>query len=56
MEMAELTVKLCGILWRKAEMDNDYTNIYYRMIEKMMENEFENFETDILEVLGGVGG
>ena len=55
--MAELTVKLGGIILRKAEFENNFEKIYLKVFEKMVEIEaVENMEFNFLEILGDVSG
>ena len=55
--ITELTVKLGGVILRKAELENNFEKIYSKVFEKMMEIELvENMEFDFLEVLGEMGG
>lgn len=51
----EVTTKLNGIIFRKAEIGKDFESVYLKVFEKMVEMEIFGFET-ILEVLGDVGG
>jgi hypothetical protein len=51
----ELTTKLNGIILRKAELDKNFTSVYYRVFERMQRLEEMGGE-DFLSVLGEVGG
>lgn len=54
-EIMELTVKLNGIILRKAELENNFTSVYSKVFEKI--NEIEGIgEEEFLLVLGDVGG
>jgi len=56
-DLAELTAKLGGIIMIKAEIDNNFEQIYSRVFEKVQEmEEFEVFDFDFLDVLGDMGG
>jgi len=56
-DVAELTVKLGGVILKKAEFENDFEKVYSKVFEKMVEMEVtENMEFDFLEVLGEMGG
>ena len=54
-EIAEMTVKLNGIIFRKAELDKDFEKVYTRVFEKMYEMNFFSNE-DVLEIFGDVSG
>lgn len=55
--IAEITVKLGGIILRKAEFVGDYNSVYMKVFEKMAEmSVLENMEFDFLEILGEMGG
>jgi hypothetical protein len=51
----ELTTKLNGIILRKAELDKNFTSVYYRVFERMQRLEEMGGE-DFLSVLGDLGG
>jgi len=55
LEIVDFTVKIGGILMKKAEIDNDYHKIYFKVFEKITTEEFLGHE-GILEVLGSMGG
>ena len=56
-DIFDLTVKLGGVILKKAEFENDYEKIYSKIFEKIAEMEAsENMEFDFLEVLGEMGG
>ena len=50
-----MTVKLNGIIFRKAELDKDFEKVYTRVFEKMYEMNFFSNE-DVLEIFGDVSG
>jgi len=50
-----MTVKLNGIIFRKAELDEDFEKVYTRVFEKMYEINFFSNE-DVLEIFGDVSG
>lgn len=53
--LTEITVKLNGIILRKAELENNFEKIYLKVFEKMVEiEEFEGEE--LLEIFGDLGG
>lgn len=54
--MSELTVKLGGVILKKAELEKDFKKIYLKVFEKMIEIEIEDSEFDFLEILGNTGG
>ncbi len=54
-EITELTAKLGGIILKKAELENNFTNVYSRVFENIVN--MERFEgDDFLFVLGEIGG
>jgi len=54
-EVTELTAKLGGIIFRKAELENDFEKVYLKFFEKIVEIQIKESE-ELLEVLGNVGG
>jgi hypothetical protein len=54
-DLVEATVKLNGIILRKAEFENNFESVYTKVFEKMVELEFLGAE-DILEIFGNMGG
>lgn len=55
MEIADMTVKLNGIVFRKAELDGNFDKVYSKIFEKMAE--FEAFGGgDMTDILGEKGG
>jgi hypothetical protein len=55
MEMASMTVKLNGIVFRKAEFEGSLSRVYSKVFERMVELEIEGNE-DITDILGERGG
>lgn len=55
LEMLEMSTKLGGVIFRKAEMEDDFEKVYSKVFERMVEVELLGSET-ILEILGNVGG
>lgn len=49
----EITVKLNGIILRKAELENDFEKVYLKVFEKMVE--LGSLE-EPLEIFGEMGG
>lgn len=52
-ELLTLTAKLNGIILKKAELENNFDKVYSRVLEKIVEVEFDE---DFLSILGEVGG
>jgi hypothetical protein len=55
MEMASMTVKLNGVVLRKAEFEGNLSRVYSKVFERMMELEIAGNE-DITGILGERGG
>ncbi len=55
MEIADLTVKLSGIVLRKAEFDGNFSRVYSKVFERMVELEVVGDE-DVTNILGKKGG
>jgi hypothetical protein len=53
--LIETTVKLSGVILRKAELENNFESVYTKVFEKMVELEFFGAE-DVLEIFGEMGG
>ena len=51
----ELTIKLGGAIFRKAELDNNFDKVYTKVFEKILEINFIEAE-DVLEIFGCPGG
>lgn len=51
-KMKELASRIGGIIFKKAELMNDFEKIYARVFEKMDAEENE----ELIEVLGDTGG
>lgn len=56
MELAEMTTKFSGVIFRKAELENNFEGIYSRVVEKMVELEYFGSNNNIVEILGECGG
>lgn len=54
-EVGELTTNLEGIIFRKAELENNFEKVYLKFFEKIVEIQMKESE-ELLEVLGNVGG
>jgi len=54
-DLIETTVKLSGVILRKAELENNFESVYTKVFEKMVELEFFGAE-DVLEIFGEMGG
>lgn len=53
--MVEITSKLSGIILRKAELENNFKDVYGMVFDRMYD--IESFEGDeFLIVLGEIGG
>lgn len=46
---------LSGVIFKKAELENNYRQIYSKVFEKILEIEVSGKE-EVLEVLGNIGG
>lgn len=55
-EMVEMTTKLSGIIFRKAELENNFEKVYSRVVKKMVEFEFFGNSGNMLEIFGETGG
>lgn len=55
-ELVEMTTKFSGVLFRKAELDNNFEKVYTRFVEKMVEFEIFGNSENILEIFGETGG
>jgi len=52
-QIADITAKLNGVIFRKAELEKNFEKVYLKIFEKMVEiEEFDNF----LIVFGDLGG
>ena len=52
---AEISLKLNGIILRKAELENDFEKVYLKIFERIVQ--MENFGSeDPLEIFGNLGG
>jgi hypothetical protein len=54
-EMANLTVKLNGIILRKAELEGNFNRVYLKVFERMVKLEVIGSE-DMTDILGEKGG
>jgi len=55
-ELAEMTTKFGGVIFRKAELDGSFEKVYSRVVEKMVEFEFFGSSKSLLEIFGETGG
>lgn len=53
-ELIEVTIKLNGIIFKKAELEKDFVGVYSRVLERIFE--LEDFGDDFILVLGNAGG
>lgn len=51
----EMTVKLTGIIFRKALLEDSFEKVYVRVFEQISTKIFED-DVHILEIFGDVGG
>jgi hypothetical protein len=50
----DITAKLVGIIFKKAELEDNFDLVYSKVFERMYE--IEDFDGEFLSVLGEVGG
>jgi hypothetical protein len=54
---AEITVRLSGIIFKKALMEDDFLGIYSKVFEKIESMTDDEFDTiQVLEIFGDIGG
>lgn len=54
---AEVAVRLSGVIFKKALMEDDFLGIYSRVFEKIETMADEEFDTiQVLEIFGDIGG
>ncbi len=51
----DMTIKLSGIIFRKALLEDNWTKVYENVFHEMMNNEFED-EMSFLKIFGDCGG
>lgn len=51
----DMILKLSGVIYKKAQMDNDFEKVYNQVFTKMVTTEFES-DMDMLQIFGNVGG
>lgn len=56
MEIVEMTTRLSGAIFKKAELDNNFEKVYTRVVEKMAQFELLGDSENILEIFGQTGG
>jgi len=56
LELAEMTTKIGGVIFRKAELEDNFEKVYSRVVEKMVEFEFLGSTENLLEIFGETGG
>lgn len=56
LELAEMTTKFGGVIFRKAELEGSFEKVYSRVVKKMVELEFFGSNKSMLEILGETGG
>ena len=47
--------KLSGVIFKKAQMENNFEEVYNRVFTKAITTDFES-DMDMLEIFGNVGG
>lgn len=52
-EIVDITAKLNGIIFKKAELEKNFKKVYLEVFEKMFE--IEEFD-ELLKILGDLGG
>ena len=53
--MFDMMLKLSGVIYRKAQMENNFEKVYNQVFSKMVTTDFET-DMDMLEIFGNVGG
>ena len=48
-------LKLSGVIYKKAQMENNFEKVYNQVFSKMVTTDFET-DMDMLEIFGNVGG
>ena len=51
----DMIFKLSGVIFKKAQMENDFVKVYNRVFIKTITSDFEN-DMDMLKIFGNVGG
>ena len=51
----DMMFKLSGIIFQKAQMENNFEKVYNQVFTKTITSEFES-DMDMLEIFGNVGG
>ena len=54
-ELPFMTTKLCGVVFRKALIDGNWSKVYENFIFSLMEEDIED-EADLLRSFGNIGG
>lgn len=55
-ELVEMTTKFSGVIFQKAELENNFEKVYSRVFEKMVEFQFLGNSENVLEIFGESGG
>jgi len=53
--MFDMMLKLSGVIYKKAQMENNFEKVYNQVFSKMVTTDFET-DMDMLEIFGNVGG
>ena len=53
--MYDMILKLSGVIYKKAQMENNFEKVYNQVFTKTVTTEFES-DMDMLEIFGNVGG
>jgi len=51
----DMMFKLSGIIFQKAQMENNFEKVYNQVFTKTITTDFES-DMDMLEIFGNVGG
>jgi len=51
----DMMFKLSGVIFKKAQMENNFEKVYNQVFVKSITTEFES-DMDMLEIFGNVGG
>ena len=51
----DMMFKLSGVIFKKAQMENNFEKVYNQVLTKTITTEFES-DMDMLEIFGNVGG
>ena len=51
----DMMLKLSGVIFTKAQMENNFEKVYNQVFTKTITSDFES-DMDMLEIFGNVGG